>query len=217
VNSPQRLWQRHGKLEQPYGLPSPRLRDGTDVDTTWRAFVEVMGVRVGRRQDTDPGPAPAVPAGSTLRTVLAEMVRTTAAATGLDLSSYTEEQLLDLQQYNLFPNATVLVFPDLLQVISARPGATPDDSTMHTFVFDRHPAGDDTSHARAVVLTLPPEKADFGLVLNQDTRNLQRAQRGLHQPGFTHLTLSGEECRIINLHRNLEHYLGVDPSEITGG
>jgi hypothetical protein len=32
-------------------------------------------------------------------------------------------------------------------------------------------------------------------------------QRGLHQPGLTHLTLSGEECRVINTHRNLEQYL----------
>ena len=44
-----------------------------------------------------------------------------------------------------------------------------------------------------------------------------RIQRGLHQPGFTHLTLSGEECRIVNLHRNLEDYLGITPTEITGG
>lgn len=46
-------------------------------------------------------------------------------------------------------------------------------------------------------------------VINQDVDALQRVQRGLHQPGFTHLTLSGEECRIVNLHRNLERYLGT--------
>ena len=34
--------------------------------------------------------------------------------------------------------------------------------------------------------------------------NIERAQRGLHQPGFEHLSLSGEECRIINLHTNLD-------------
>ena len=35
---------------------------------------------------------------------------------------------------------------------------------------------------------------------------LQTAQRGLHQPGFTHMTLSSEECRILNMHRNLERH-----------
>jgi choline monooxygenase len=217
VNSPQRLWERHGKLEQPYGLASPRLRDRVDLETTWRAFVDVMGVRVGVANGMEPGPAPPVPPGSTLRAVLAEMARSTAAATGLDLSTYNDDQMMNLQQYNLFPNATVLVFPDLLQVVKARPGATPDHALMDTFVFDRHPPGDPSPHARATRAMLEPGEADFGLVLNQDVDNLQRAQRGLHQPGFTHFTLSGEECRIVNLHRNLERWLAVEPSEITGG
>jgi choline monooxygenase len=215
VNSPQRLWRHHGKLEQPYGLPSPRLGGDVDVETTWRAFVDVMGVRVGKLSGEDPGPAPAVPAGSTLRSVLAELVRTTGAGKGLELSGYTDDQLMNLQQYNLFPNATVLVFPDLLQVVKARPGATPDESYMDTLVFERGRAP--SAATRAARVTLPPDRADFGLVLNQDTANLQRVQRGMHQPGFTHLTLSGEECRIVNMHRNLERYLDIDPSEVTGG
>ena len=60
-----------------------------------------------------------------------------------------------------------------------------------------------------------PISTIFGLVINQDVSNLQFAQKGLHQPGFTHLAISGEECRIINLHRNLERYTGV--REMTGG
>jgi hypothetical protein len=35
-----------------------------------------------------------------------------------------------------------------------------------------------------------------------------RVQRGLHQPGLDHLLVSSEECRILNLHRNLMEYLG---------
>jgi len=38
-------------------------------------------------------------------------------------------------------------------------------------------------------------------------------QAGLHQPGFTHVWLSGEECRIINMHRNLERYLDLAPGD----
>jgi choline monooxygenase len=55
------------------------------------------------------------------------------------------------------------------------------------------------------------------MVINQDVEALSRIQRGLHQPGFTQLTLSGEECRIVNLHRHLEEFLGIEPSEVTGG
>jgi hypothetical protein len=38
-------------------------------------------------------------------------------------------------------------------------------------------------------------------------------QRGMHQPGFTHVVLSGEERRVINMHHNLERYLDLPESE----
>ena len=88
---------------------------------------------------------------------------------------------------------------------------------MDTLAFARRPPGDTSPLPRPLDVTVEPEQADFGLVLNQDVVALQRVQRGLRQPGFTHLTLSSEECRIINLHRNLERYLGISPTEITGG
>ena len=54
----------------------------------------------------------------------------------------------------------------------------------------------------------------LGLVMSQDCALLRTAQRGLHQPGLEHLAISSEECRIINLHRNLERHLGIDPTEL---
>jgi choline monooxygenase len=104
-----------------------------------------------------------------------------------------------------------------LSVIKARPGPTPDEAIMDSMVFRRRPPGDVSPRVKPLDLTIPPEQAVFGLVINQDVANLQFAQKGLHQPGLTHLSLSGEECRIINLHRTLEAVLGITPSEITGG
>jgi hypothetical protein len=34
---------------------------------------------------------------------------------------------------------------------------------------------------------------------------------------MTHMALSSEECRVINTQRNLERYLGIEPSQLTGG
>ncbi len=54
-------------------------------------------------------------------------------------------------------------------------------------------------------------------MLGQDVANFERAHRGMHQPGMTHLTVSPiEECRLINLHRNLEDYLDIEPTELVG-
>ena len=205
VNSPQRLWNRHGKLEQPYGVPSPRLRDGATDQEIYDAFVAVMGTRIGKPTTEPAGPVPAVTDGSSLRDVLADGVRTTAHAAGVDLSELSTDQLMNMQQYNLFPNATIVAFPDLLQVVKSRPGPTPDECFMDTLVFERRaPNAPRTPPTR---VTVAPGDIDFGMVINQDVEALGRVQRGLHQPGLTELMLSGEECRIVNLHRNLEDFL----------
>jgi phenylpropionate dioxygenase-like ring-hydroxylating dioxygenase large terminal subunit len=218
VDGPQQIWKHHGKLEQRYGLPSPRLRDRPDDDAVWHSFVEVMGDRIGIADKASAGPAPTVAPGSTLRDVLAERLRAHHEAKGLDFSAFDDDQLLTMSQYNLFPNVTMVVFPDLLSVVRSRPGATPDEGYMDVFVFDRVPAGEATVARTAPLdVTLPPDgELPIGLVLSQDVGNAERAQRGLHQPGFTRVTLSNEECRIWNLHRNLERWLDIAPSEITG-
>jgi phenylpropionate dioxygenase-like ring-hydroxylating dioxygenase large terminal subunit len=211
VNGPQRVWHRHGKLEQSYGLPSPRLRDVPSDQEVWEAFVAVMGVRVGNMEQRDAGPAPVVAEGGTIRSAIAELVRGRGLDGGHDwFADLTERRLLDMQQYNLFPNLTVLVFSDMLQVVRSRPGATPDDAFMDAFVFARAPAGDTTPRVKpAEVAVTEDDDLPLGLILDQDFKNFARSQRGMHQPGLTHLTLSPtEECRIVNLHRNLDEYLG---------
>ena len=209
VDTPQRLWTRHGKSMQRYGVPSPRLGAGVTDQEVWDAFILVMGTRIGIPTDADPGPAPAVPEGSTLMSVIAEKVRAFQGTQGVDLTGFDDEQVMNIQQYNLFPNMTLLVYADLVQVLRARPGATPDEALLDGFFFDRHPAGDPAPRVKPLDVRLAPEGADFGLVLNQDFALLQRAQRGLHQPGLTHLTLSSDECRVINFHRNLEQVVGA--------
>jgi hypothetical protein len=102
-------------------------------------------------------------------------------------------------------------------VVRARPGDHVEHAFMDVFAFTRVQRAD-TPRTKPFDATLPPD-ADppFGLVLNQDVGNFARTQRGLHQPGFTHLTVSPtEECRVVNLHRNLERQLGIVPSELQG-
>jgi phenylpropionate dioxygenase-like ring-hydroxylating dioxygenase large terminal subunit len=208
VNSPQRLWDRHGKLGQPYGIPSPRLRGGATDAEIWRSFVQQQGARIGiTDEDT---PAPEVPEGSDMRAVIEQCLRDEAASKGLDLSAFDTEQVLDLHQYNLFPNATVIYLSDAVSAMAVTPGTSPDDCVMTFFVAWRVPSADDP-RPRPAVLDVEPGELSLGLIFDQDLRNLQYAQRGLHQPGFTHVRLSAEECRITNLHRNLERALGLPP------
>jgi hypothetical protein len=211
------VWDRHGKLQQSYGLPSPRLRDRPGDQRVWEAFVEVMGVRVGNYAQADAGTAPDVPAGGTIRSAIAGIVRDRGVEAGHAwFSALDDGRLLDMSQYNLFPNVTVLVFADMMQIVRARPGATSDDACMDAFSFERVAPVAERPRVKPIDIELSPDdELPVGLVLNQDFANFGRSQRGLHQPGLTHFVVSPtEECRIVNLHKNLEEFLSISPSEI---
>lgn len=214
VNGPQITWHRHGRLVQSYGLPSPRQgRPGADEDV-FASFVEVMGGRIGVEDSTSP--MPPIPEGDTLRGMLARMVRDVNAAKDIDLSDYDDHHVLDMEQYNLFPSITVLVFADMLSVVRARPGTHVEEAYMDMFAFTRVQSADTPSEVpctKPFDMELPADaEPPFGLVINQDVRNFARTQRGLHQPGLTHLTVSPtEECRLVNLHRTLEEFMGIGP------
>lgn len=209
VNSPQVIWDRHGRLTQPYGVASPRIRGGATDQEIWEGFVEVMGGRIGIGAGEPAGECPEIPEGSNLRDVLAELARAHFRETeGVDLSQFDTTQMMTMEQYNLFPNITVLIFGDLLQVVRSRPGSTPHEGYMDIMAFDRVAPG--ALRRDPTTMEIEAGSYSMGLVVDQDVANVERSHRGLRSPGFTHLTLSGEECRIINLHRNLDRVTGVD-------
>ena len=209
VNAPQRIWNRHSASYQDYGVPSPRLGRDVKDQEVWDAFVITQGGRMGPAYK-EPCDAPDVPDGRTLRDVIAQKIRDHQATLGVDLTGYDTVQITNLSQYNLFPNTTVLVSADLFTVMAARPGPSPDEAELVIIQLNRMPSGGAPASS-PVHVTVPLDKADFGFVLNQDLSVMRTMQTGLHQPGITHLTLSSEECRIVNMNRHLEHYLGLDP------
>jgi choline monooxygenase len=209
VHAHQHLWDRHGVSYQRYGVPSPRLGRSVADEVVWDSFMLTQGGRMG--PDFVAGtPMPPVPEGATIRDVMADILRRHQAQFGADMSGFDTEQVMNLAQYNLFPNATVLVWGEMINVILSRPGPTPDHAELHTYLLLRHHADAPRSQPTEVAM---PDGGDLGWILNQDTSVLASMQRGLHQPGFTHLLLSSEECRIANLHRNLERMLGIGPDD----
>jgi phenylpropionate dioxygenase-like ring-hydroxylating dioxygenase large terminal subunit len=204
VNAPQRLWGHTGKSEQTYGIPSPRFRGEATAQEVWESFVVTQGGRMGVKE---PGEVPGVPDGSTLADVIAEAIRTHSLTSGTDLSGFDTAQIMKLHQYNLFPNCTVLLTADTLNALTARPGPTPDSAEMTIFTFRRAAPG--AEHTPPQDMRVAFQDLDLGYVLNQDAEILAGIQRGLHQPGTTEILLSQEEKRIINMHRNLEEYLGI--------
>ncbi len=214
VNSAQQVLGRHTVSRQPYGVPSPRLGRTVAPQTVWDSFIVTQGGRMGI---AEPTPVPAIPDGQSVRDIIAEHIRSHQLATrGVDLTRFSTEEVTSLQQYNLFPNATMLVSADLVSVLVAVPGLAPDRAELVAMNFARG-AVTDAPRSRPFDATIPFDQADLGAVLNQDLALLKHAQVGVRQPGLTHFTLSGEEIRIITMHRTLERFLGGDPAELPGG
>ena len=124
--------------------------------------------------------------------------------------------MMRLHQYNVFPNMTLLANADHLTVMTSHPGPDPDHGELVMILWTRMPPG--APRIKPADVRMKADEAHPGLVLTQDITVLAGLQRGLHQPGLTHLTLSNEERRVINTHRNLERYLDLPESDrITGG
>lgn len=213
INAGQFLWERHGVSKQRYGVPSPRLGRHVDPQVVWDSFIVTQGMRMGINESC---PVPELADGQTVQELIADGIRGVLIARGVDVSHLDTDQITTLNQYNLFPNVTVLYNVDSLSVMYALPGASVDESVFTVLHFERTAAAD-SPRAQPQQHDIPAGMQVFGNVINQDVELLRNAQRGLRQPGLTHLSLSSEECRIINNHRTLERYCGISPSEMTGG
>ena len=204
VNGPQIAWDRHGKLNQPYGIVSPRLSDGASDQEIWDSFCATQGERVGK--PSSPGPIPARESEESVRDLIVRLIRLRGQESDLDFSDFSDGQIIDLHQYNCFPNISPVFLIESLAVVRTRPGSTPDDCLIDLFFLKRIAL--DAPRSQPLDVVLDAESADVGAVFNQDIANLRKVQRGMHQPGFTHLSLSPiEETRICQLHRNLDRWL----------
>jgi hypothetical protein len=196
-------------------VQSPRF-DGTLSDEeVWDAYVYTQGALMGAAEGT-PFPTGERQPGQTVQDVIAASTRQFAASRGVDLDWADTDRVTRLHQYNVFPNMTFLANADHLTIMCSRPCPDPDKGELVMFLMARMPPG--APRSKPTDVRMSAGEAEPGVVLTQDIRVLPGLQRGMHQPGFTHLVLSGEERRVINMHRNLERYLDLPVSErMTGG
>lgn len=67
------------------------------------------------------------------------MLRDVGRSQGVSYDRFSNDQLMTMQQYNLFPNVSLVIFPDLMTVLRSRPGATPDDGYLDIINYRRTP------------------------------------------------------------------------------
>jgi len=215
VHAPPTIWGHTGKSEQLYGVPSPTIKEEMTAAEVWDAYVSTQGALMGVAEDA-PFLVDRCQPDQSAADVIADRTRAFAAGRGVDLNWASTDQVMRLHQYNVFPNMTLLTNADHLTVMTSHPGADPDRGELVMMLWMRMPPGAPRSTPADV--RMKADEAHPGLVLTQDITVLPGLQRGVHQPGFTHVVLSNEERRVINMHRNLERYLELsEPERVTGG
>jgi hypothetical protein len=187
-------------------VQSPRFDGALSDEEVWDAYVYTQGALMGTPEGT-PFPADERQPGQTVADLIAARTRAFAAERGVDLDWADTDRITRLHQYNVFPNMTFLTNADHLTVMCSRPGADPDKGELVMFLMTHMAPGAPRNKPTDVRMTA--DASEPGVVLTQDIRVLAGLQRGLHQPGLTHLVLSNEERRVINMHRNLERYLDL--------
>ena len=154
-------------------------------------------------------PMPAVPEGADVRDVIADALRAHQRQLGRRPRAFDTDAVLRLSQYNLFPNATVLVWARDVNVLvarpgpNARPGRARDDHLVRAHA--RRRAAQPAVGRRPV----PPERRPRLRARTRTSHPRRRCSAACTSPASRTSSLSSEECRIINMHRTLEEFLGL--------
>ena len=157
------------------------------------------------------------PEGSSARQAHADSVRRSMGESlGVDLTGYTNSQLLDSIEYHLFPNACL--FPGIIVPFIYRFRPLTWDSCLHDILV-LHPVPDSGPRpppAEPIRLGIDDSYTSvpgfsenrLALVLDQDTDNFRRQWAGMQasrKPGET--LANYQEVRIRHFHQTLDAYL----------
>ena len=202
LNTSYELWDRgHSMMKIPLGIGSPRFPEA-DQDEVAQAFVENYGTMLGHQ----PGDSVEL-AGQSARDWAVGLVRGRAAAEGVDFNHYNDEQILDDYHYLVFPNVVLNVHSDMFTIFRARPGDHAGHSHFDFWLF--HRLGDRAGSGPPPEMIHFPEGTVIAEVVNQDLDGIGRVQAGMASDGFDELILGDFDCRLVNMHAELDRKLAL--------
>jgi phenylpropionate dioxygenase-like ring-hydroxylating dioxygenase large terminal subunit len=201
------------RMMVPFFAPSPYVADQVDEQQIYDDF-RGGARRGGTESDEAEG---RLAAGQTARQKAADESRAAAqAATGVDLSSVSDAELIDGWYYNVFPNLMQWGGYGPNMWYRFRPWRDSHEMTLMEVGFImRHPAdAPKPPPAEMIMLDVDTPWAtvealgELGGVLDQDTTNMAAVQEGLEATFAPTLTLSRyQEGRLRQFHRTLRGYV----------
>ena len=191
------LYERHNRYLVPFGLVSPRYQNQDEVTEPLREFMTASGI----------DPEAFAGGMADVRPAMQAATRASAAAQGLDVSELNDDQLSDDYHYYIFPSLTFNTTAMSFLFFRQRPHATdPNKMLFDLQTYVRIPPG-------AEAPPRPPHtqhrhgEVSLGLVLDQDSYNLPRVQKGMNSRAYPGLLINYRERRIRHMHKVLDGYL----------
>ena len=151
-----------------------------------------------------------LPPGRTALDVYNELRITMLRRKGVDVSGFTEQQLLNADDCYFFPNVVGPIYPGSTTLFRVRPnGLDPLSTIKDLWTLELPEAGEDRP--------MPPRKyypdwsaKDWGLVTNQDYGNMEHVVAGMRSRGCTDLILNPrQESNVLHMHRVIDRYLSA--------
>ena len=191
------LYERHNRYLVPFGLVSPRYPNQNEVTQPLQGFLRSAGID----PDTFEGGMGAV------RPAMQKAVRAAAEAQGMDVSGLNDDQMSDDYHYYLFPNLTFNITAVSFGFFRQRPHATdPNKMYFDMQSYVRVPEGADAP-PRPIHSQRKHGEISIGLVMDQDSYNLPRVQKGMNSRAYKGLLINYRERRIRHMHTVLDGYL----------
>ena len=201
-------WPPHvTRLNMLGGIPSGYIADQLEDE---QAIVDAY---FGRKH----GNKVTLKEGQTARALIADYNRNTLAEKyNTDLSNTSDAEMIDQIQYTLFPNFTV--WPTIVAPLCYRFRPDGDDPNRSIFeIWMLYPNADDGSQPETMselrladdqLWSSVPELGFYGPVIDQDTPNFPRIQKGLRASAKKTVSFANyQENRIRAFHETLDRYL----------
>jgi phenylpropionate dioxygenase-like ring-hydroxylating dioxygenase large terminal subunit len=209
ANSQYDIYGRHNRMITPFAVQSPHLGIPQDKYDPIKAFLAFSGgnpdsIQIPENNDIEP------------RSYVAELSRQTFKnLLGIEYNNVSDTEMLDAISYFIFPN--FMSWPGVgspLQFRFRPDGNNPDSCIMDILLLQPIPPNTSPNPAKTRYLTPEqkwtdaPELGGLGEVLEQDTSNLYRIQKGLKTSAKQGITLGNyQESRIRHFHEVLTQQL----------
>ena len=195
--------------------PSPRLGLGDDDWDERELLASMMGELRGLFLKEEIEKVEALrdrplPEGRTALDVYNGMRIDMLRRKGVDLSGFTEQQLLNADDCYFFPNVVGPIYPGSTTLFRVRPnGLDPMSTVKDLWTLELPEQGEE--RPMPVRKFYPDWSAkDWGQVTNQDYANMEHVVAGMRSRGCADLVLNPrQESNVLHMHRVIDRYLSA--------